>query len=652
MRSFPDEAYQQLRKFFDKLRVISPRNPSSAALARERFLACVEAMGPLRAASAPARPSRALAWAVASIMVSVALLLTGTGVAYASQNALPADLLYPVKIAIEDLQLNLSSDDAVEAYLLLQFSQRRVNEVQDLVEQDRLDYLVVSVAGYNDNLQKLIKIINDYIGRSDPLSRELISRVAMALADHEKSFSALLETVPASSRTDIEVAIRVSESASQNPVFVERVAEFRGTLDDLSDQRAVICGVAFSLSPVTYLEGLPLPGDSVKVEFGLVDNEFVATKLEREEGREECELRVEGLLSQKGDMFARTAWMVVGIDFLVDQSTELRGDPQVGMFVTVRAVPRSDGSFVATRIETEAAPGSGDEDPKAEIKDIEPDKGQRGQTLEIEITGENTHFNAASVVTFNPSDGIVVNSIVVNSPTSLMANITVDNGAALGDRQVTVTTVEELAGGESFKIEGGETEGGSDEDEGDEEETGQARIIDVDPNEGQLGQTLTIVIVAEGTHFNTNSRVDLGAGITIYNLSVQSATELMVSISIASNAPVGDRSVSVTTGTEIAGGKEFRIEDASGGESGGGEQNGEDDDKQQEPEEEEQAQEVRFVGVVQSISGQAWVVDGEQVEITVQTEIKDEISVGDSVEVRALRMPDGSLVAEQIELAD
>jgi hypothetical protein len=44
-----------------------------------------------------------------------------------------------------------------------------------------------------------------------------------------------------------------------------------------------------------------------------------------------------------------------------------------------------------------------------------------------------------------------------------------------------------------------------------------------------------------------------------------------------------------------------------------------------------------------------WTVDGQAVIVTAETEIRDNPQIGDRVEVRALRQPDGTLIATRIE---
>ena len=62
-------------------------------------------------------------------------------------------------------------------------------------------------------------------------------------------------------------------------------------------------------------------------------------------------------------------------------------------------------------------------------------------------------------------------------------------------------------------------------------------------------------------------------------------------------------------------------------------------------------QEVEFSGVVESV-GASWSVIGTRVEIDASTEIRGTISPGDSVKVRARRLPDGRLIARRIERED
>ncbi len=70
------------------------------------------------------------------------------------------------------------------------------------------------------------------------------------------------------------------------------------------------------------------------------------------------------------------------------------------------------------------------------IDSVTPSQGIQEQTLYVTITG--THFTGATSVSFGAD--ITVNSFVVGSATQITANITIIPGAALGLRDVSVTT--------------------------------------------------------------------------------------------------------------------------------------------------------------------------------------------------------------------
>ena len=64
------------------------------------------------------------------------------------------------------------------------------------------------------------------------------------------------------------------------------------------------------------------------------------------------------------------------------------------------------------------------------------------------------------------------------------------------------------------------------------------------------------------------------------------------------------------------------------------------------------AAQVDLAGTVEAMSAEAWTINGTVTAVTAETEIKDTIHVGDTVQARAHVQPDGSLVLEQVELDD
>jgi hypothetical protein len=79
----------------------------------------------------------------------------------------------------------------------------------------------------------------------------------------------------------------------------------------------------------------------------------------------------------------------------------------------------------------------------AQLSSVTPNKGVPGQTLTISIIGQNTHFAQGSTG-LNLGPDININSVTVNSPTSLSATITIANTPTLGPTDVTAVTGSEI----------------------------------------------------------------------------------------------------------------------------------------------------------------------------------------------------------------
>lgn len=175
---------------------------------------------------------------------------------------------------------------------------------------------------------------------------------------------------------------------------------------------------------------------------------------------------------------------------------------------------------------------------------LTPGDGPQGSTLDVEITGSNTNFQSSSAVSFS-GDGITINSQTVNSPQSITVNISIQPGATLGFRDVTVTTnlggssVETAKGFGAFNVVS---------------PASVPTIIGVSPPQGAQGETLNVSISGATTNFvNGVSTASFGPGITVNSTTVLSSTSAVANITINSAATIGFRDVRVTTGSQIAG---------------------------------------------------------------------------------------------------
>ncbi len=134
-----NEITPKLKKQLEKLGDIPARGLQQSHIGREKFLS--------RAKTIQARPThpkktrsavplrRSWVPRLAGILAVGAIALSGIGgTAYAAQASLPDDLLYPVKILTEDIQLGLETDPEDRLDLHTSFAARRLEEIQAQVD--------------------------------------------------------------------------------------------------------------------------------------------------------------------------------------------------------------------------------------------------------------------------------------------------------------------------------------------------------------------------------------------------------------------------------------------------------------------------------------------------------------------------------------
>lgn len=168
------------------------------------------------------------------------------------------------------------------------------------------------------------------------------------------------------------------------------------------------------------------------------------------------------------------------------------------------------------------------------ITTISPNSAQQGQNGPVTIVGQNTHF-VQGVTQVHLGAGITVTGITVTCPTCLSAHLAIAPDAPTGPHTVTVTSGAEVAIlANGFTVQ-----------------PGTPILTSVVPAQGQQGQTLSVAITGQFTHFAQGAtQVSIGTGITVTGITVSSPTSLAAQIAINPTASPGARTLAVTTGTE------------------------------------------------------------------------------------------------------
>jgi hypothetical protein len=165
------------------------------------------------------------------------------------------------------------------------------------------------------------------------------------------------------------------------------------------------------------------------------------------------------------------------------------------------------------------------------LSGVSPLAGAQGANVNVTLTG--TAFLAG--MTVNAGSGITVSNVNVASSVSATATFAIASGAALGSRNVTVTTGNGTSGAVTFTVN-----------------PPAPTLSLVSPASGVQGANVNVTLT--GTAFLAGMTVNAGSGITVSNVNVGSSVSATATFAIASNAALGARNVTVTTtgGTSAA----------------------------------------------------------------------------------------------------
>lgn len=180
-RAGDTEAYADLLDLVDTLRAAPP------VTARPEFVSSLRTQLVAAAEREPARAEASLAdrltprqrrgsreRRLAAVIGGFAVVSATGSMAMASQDALPGDVLYPVKRAIENAQTNLQPDGAAKADALISHAEARLDELQSLVARDaEADAVTATLQDFTDQARQASEFaLDDYAttGKADRIA--------------------------------------------------------------------------------------------------------------------------------------------------------------------------------------------------------------------------------------------------------------------------------------------------------------------------------------------------------------------------------------------------------------------------------------------------------------------------------------------------
>lgn len=172
------------------------------------------------------------------------LLVFGTGGLLAtSAQSLPGDQTYPIKLVVENLRLQLAPDTGMRAGIEENYNQRRVTEVQYLLDMGRT--VPVSFTGKVERITGEFWIVKDILVKVDETSKIL----------SEVKLGDVIEIHGTTSADGWVIAKEIRLDAS----------EVIGTITNISEIGFLINGTSIVIEPETQLDPRISDGDRVIV---------------------------------------------------------------------------------------------------------------------------------------------------------------------------------------------------------------------------------------------------------------------------------------------------------------------------------------------------------------------------------------------------
>ncbi len=176
---------------------------------------------------------RRLMLAVSASLLIV--LLLGSGITYAAQGVAPDHILYPVKIASEDILLAVTKDPEQRTNLELQLANRRVEELQALSQSEKLDADTAAEvhARYQTHVAEALQALPD-------IPQDKVQAVTETLSHDTEEHARIAQELEVRASTEIKDEVRASVKASleQMRQFTEETSRAANYLKEKGNRPA------------------------------------------------------------------------------------------------------------------------------------------------------------------------------------------------------------------------------------------------------------------------------------------------------------------------------------------------------------------------------------------------------------------------------
>ncbi len=328
-------------------------------------------------------------WVTAAIAVLLVFSL-GSGVVTASTESMPDNFLYPVKIAVENVRLNLVGSDIARAELEAKFIDRRITEIAKMAEDGKEEKAEKVAGRLTQHLNEVEAISSRQKVKDAADENEIIvlrNTLTGYATDHPLVLEDALERSPAISKATINHVLDISrqqyiatiqninnaikENKSQSGISPEKAETIDGVIRMTGDNNWVIGEKVVNIDNQTAITGNPVLGSSAHVEVQIhSDGTTVAEKIIVQQGasrpsgdkaadNDNKEIKksddavsnssprtFSGTIKQMSD----TEWIVGNRSIIINSETVIEDHPEIGWHVNVTVAVQANGSLLARKI--------------------------------------------------------------------------------------------------------------------------------------------------------------------------------------------------------------------------------------------------------------------------------------------------------------
>jgi len=156
-----------------------------------------------------------MSWIAILSLITTLLLGGGVGLGYASDGAVPGDVLYGLDTAIESIEYSLTLNPESRAQLAMANAEERMTELQELIDKGAPEAEVQeAVDGYGQNISQAAEALAAMVASGDDdASAEYISTLLQeALSVHTEVLIGVQDQAPDQAKSSIDLAIGSSEA--------------------------------------------------------------------------------------------------------------------------------------------------------------------------------------------------------------------------------------------------------------------------------------------------------------------------------------------------------------------------------------------------------------------------------------------------------